>query len=210
MKFVVTPAGVLADGEGRVFDPWDWCWRGTDGGAPVEGETVSACAALEHLSHGPRRLLPVGVIGPREATARQCELAEELGAALARIGVPVLCGGKGGVMEAVARGVRVAGGLSIAFLPDDDWRGANAHVTLPLATGIGKARNVLIAQASAALVAVGGGYGTLTEIAFGLHFAKPVFALDAAPEVPGMVHLASVDETVEAVAAALLNDARLS
>ena len=204
MSLLFTAPDRLATVDGQTFDWWAWTWS-APGSGDAAGDPVTARAALEATAGLPgRRLLPVGVIGPRAATPTQRAIAESLGAMLARMGLPVLCGGKGGVMEAVAAGVRAAGGLSLALLPEDDWRGANAFIALPLATGLGKARNVVIAQASAALVAVGGEYGTLTEIAFGLHFGKPVFALDAAPDVPGLRRMRSADEAAEAVAEALL------
>lgn len=200
--------GRLRRSDGAAFDPWRWDWEALPGTPPAAG--LSARAALERLAAaGALRPVPVGVIGPRSASAAQAETARALGAALARMGLPVLCGGRTGVMEAVAEGVRAAQGLCIGLLPEDDWRAANPHV-LPVATGIGKARNVLIAQASRALIAVGGELGTLTEIGFGLHFGKPVWGLDAAPEVPGLRRAASVDAVCEALAAFLLDPAALS
>jgi len=189
----------------RVFDAWEWIWR--DGPAPTGPlRTIDPLAALAHLATtGRRRMIPVGVVGPRNATLEQTATAEALGAALAAHGMPVLCGGKSGVMEAVARGCTENGGFCMAFLPEDDWRAANDFITLPLATGIGKARNVLIAQASCALIAVGGEYGTLSEIAFGLHFDKPVFGLCDAPDVPGVQRCGSVAEVMEWMARALLS-----
>lgn len=196
--------GALHGPEGRRFDAWNWQWR--EGPAPAGPlRPVDAVAALAHLAgQGGRRMIPAGVIGPRTAAPEQAAMAEALGAALAAAGIPVLCGGKSGVMEAVARGCTQNGGFCLAFLPEEDWRVANDFVTMPLATGIGKARNVLIAQASAVLIAVGGEYGTLSEVAFGLHFDKPVFGLCGAPDVPGVRHCASVAEVMEGVAAAFL------
>ena len=100
-------------------------------------------------------------------------------------------------MEAVARGVRQAGGLAIGFLPEEDWRAANSEIALPLATGIGRARNVLIAHASCALVAVGGQYGTISEVAFGLQFEKPVFGLCGAPDIEGVRQKESVSDVID-------------
>lgn len=196
--------GTLHDATGRAFDPWAWKWvEGAAPPGPVRG--VTAELALAHLSGtARRRMIPVGVIGPRIATPEQNEAASDVGAALAAYGLPLLCGGKSGVMAAAARGCTENGGFCLAFLPEDDWRLANDYVTLPLATGIGKARNVLIAQASCALIAVGGEYGTLSEVAFGLHFGKPVFGLCGAPDVPGVQHCGSVAEVMQGLASALL------
>ncbi|MFN4153885.1 MAG: hypothetical protein ACK4HF_04475 [Paracoccaceae bacterium] len=197
--------GALHDQSGRRFDAWHSRWR--DGPAPAGPlRAVGAVAALSHLAaQGGRRMIPAGVIGPRTATPEQLAMAEALGEALAVAGIPVLCGGKTGVMEAVARGCTQNGGFCLAFLPEDDWRVANDFVTLPLATGIGKARNVLIAQASAVLIAVGGEYGTLSEVAFGLHFDKPVFGLCGAPDVPGVRRCNTVAQVMEGVSAAFLD-----
>lgn len=204
----------VARQDGRILDPWKWVWRQAESlgpAQPADAAPVSARAALVHLARDARtRKVPVGVIGPREASDEQVETAARLGQALAQMGLAVLCGGKNGVMEAVARGVDEAGGLCVGLLPEGDWRAANNHITLPIATGIGKARNVLIAQASSALIAVGGQHGTLSEIAFGLHFDKPVFGLGAVPDVPGVQCMASVDEVCEALAAHLLGPFTMS
>jgi hypothetical protein len=80
-------------------------------------------------------------------------------------------------MEAGCRGTAEHGGISISLLPDATWKAANPCVTIPIATGLGVARNAIIAQAFFCLVAIDGGYGTLSEIAFGLQFGRPVFAL---------------------------------
>jgi uncharacterized protein (TIGR00725 family) len=118
--------------------------------------------------------------------------------------VVVLCGGLVGVMAAVSRGAAEAGGTVVGVLPDGDWRTANPWVTIPIATGVGVARNAIIARASLALVAVGGGYGTLSEIAFGLQFGKPVLGFfDAAPAA-GVELLANVDEALDRVARIVL------
>lgn len=198
--------GALRRTDGTRFDGIAWRWV-ADEDAPRErpaAETVTAREALVRLAALSRlRPVPVGVIGPRAASHTQAATAEALGRALAQMGLPVLCGGKTGVMDAVARGVTDAGGLCIGLLPEGDWREGNAHV-LPIATGIGKARNVLIAQASRALIAVGGELGTLTEIAFGLHFDKPVFLIEGAPEVAGARRMADLDTLCEGLAAALL------
>lgn len=146
---------------------------------------------------------PVAVIGPREPTEAQAAFAEILGEALARQGLVVLCGGKTGVMEAACRGVARAGGISVGLLPDEHWSGGNPHVTIPLATGIGPARNALIARAACALVAVGGGVGTLSEIALGLQFGRAVFVGHGAPFVAGVQTYEAWDDLWPQLKAAL-------
>ncbi len=195
----------LWDDAGRLFVAADRAW--TTAAVDAGGEAVTpedAAAWLQRESGAPCRA-PVGVIGPREATPAQCETAARLGEGLARMGVVVLCGGRQGVMEATCRGVAAAGGISVGVLPDDDWSAANRFVTIPLATGLGVARNAIVARASLCLVAVGGGHGTLSEVAFGLQFAKPVFGLAGAPAVAGVRALESAEQAVAAVARVLLD-----
>src|SRR5690606_18071116 len=102
------------------------------------------------------------------------------------------------------KGAFEAGGSPIGLLPDTEWDAANPYVAIPIATGIGQARNALIARACLVLVAVGGGYGTLSEMAFGLHFERLVLTLDKAPPVDGAVACAGVAEVLERIAGRLL------
>lgn len=203
--FYVARSGSVISPDGRVFDSWDWRWKAPEE-TPEEGlRPVDALEALRAIGQdGKSRKVPIAVIGPREASDAQTRLAVDLGRALAELGLTVICGGKSGVMEAVARGVREAGGLCIGLLPEGDWREANPYISLPIATGIGKARNVLIAQSAAALIAVGGQYGTLSEIAFGLHFDKPVFGLGETPDVPDVRKVETVEEVCRGLAQVLL------
>ncbi len=180
------------------FDPIARSWA-PDG--PIAGEPVSlddAVGWLQRDSGTPCRV-PIGVIGPREATLEERDAAFAVGAGLADLGLTLLCGGKTGVMEAACAGAASRRGLSIGLLPDDDWRAANAHVSVPIATGIGVARNAVIARAALALIAIGGGYGTLSEIAFGLQFGRPVIALLRAPAVAGTRPAASPRAAIELV-----------
>ncbi|MDR3440674.1 TIGR00725 family protein [Telmatospirillum sp.] len=187
----------------RRFDARNYGWVDTD--LAVQGEPVDARAALAWLAReGGLRAIPVAVIGPRTASDREVEVAEAVGRGVAELGLPLLTGGRTGVMEAASRGAVTAGGLTIGFIPDEDWRSANAYVTVPLATGIGPARNVLIARAAAALIAVGGEYGTLSEMAFGMQFGKPVFALCDAPFVREVIVCADVEDCLERLAKSLL------
>ncbi|WP_341319404.1 TIGR00725 family protein [Paraburkholderia sp. IMGN_8] len=145
--------------------------------------------------------MPIGLIGPREATAGQLQAARSLGYALADAGMTILCGGKGGVMEAAAFGAARAGGIVIGLLPEDDANEANPFLTVALPTGMGITRNALIARASLCLIAIGGGLGTLSEMALGLQWNKPVFTLLDAPQVSG----AEVFEDVDALAIRVAN-----
>ncbi|WP_448189826.1 TIGR00725 family protein [Azospirillum sp. sgz301742] len=200
-----TDRRALWDDTGRRFDPAHRTW--TPAPPPPDGIAVNDAEVVRWLqrdSGSPCRP-PVGIIGPREPTAEQEALAEAIGAGLAEMGLVVLCGGRSGVMEAACRGVARAGGLSIGLLPGEEWNTANPYVTVPIATGIGVARNALIARAAVCLIAVGGGNGTLSEIAFGLQFGRPVFALAGAPKVAGTVELEGWDTLLPRVARVALN-----
>ncbi len=134
--------------------------------------------------HGPC----VAVCGPgTDATAGELAWAEEVGGLLAEAGALLVCGGLGGVMEAACRGARSKLGFTIGLLPGDSREDANGWVSLAIPTGMGEARNVLIVRAADAVIAIGGGWGTLSEVAFALKRGTPVislgsFALD--PVVP--------------------------
>lgn len=193
----------LFHGEER-FDPWFLAWRKT-GKVPADAAPVSAAdAARWAFREGGARRVPVGVIGPRHATAAQLAAAHSVGAGLAELGATLVCGGRGGVMEAASKGCWEAGGTTIGMLPDAHWSAANPYVTIPIATGLGEVRNAVIARASLALVAIGGSYGTLTEIAYGLHFGRPVFLLEDAFAVPGALRCDGVEDTLARVARVLI------
>jgi uncharacterized protein (TIGR00725 family) len=147
---------------------------------------------------------PIGVIGPREATAAQLAAAELVGAGLAEMGLTVICGGRQGVMEATCRGVAAAGGISIGLLPEPDPAAANPFVTIVVATGIGEARNALIARAAHCLVAIGDSHGTLSEVALGLQFGKTVIGLAGAARLPGVQLVDDAAAALDAVARAVL------
>ncbi len=108
---------------------------------------------------------------------KQLQQAVAVGQLIAERGHTVVCGGLGGVMEAVCRGARQAGGPTIGILPGEDGGAANAYVDFAIATGLSVARNAVVAQSGAAMIAIGGSFGTLSEIAFGLQFGKPVVGL---------------------------------
>lgn len=197
-------AGALFSQKGR-FDPWSLAW--TPAPAPADVLPVTGPEALLRLKAGPAALrrVPVAVIGPRAAQEHELALAQEVGAALAGHGLQLICGGKSGVMEAAAKGHAAAGGLPIGLVPDAEWQAASPYVAIPLATGIGPARNAIIARAAVVLVAVGGGYGTLSEMALGLQFGRLVLTLAGAPQVGGAHPCATVAEVVARVAERLLD-----
>ncbi len=121
--------------------------------------------------------IAISVIGASEATSRELEWAEHVGRHLGEAGALLICGGRGGVMEAACRGASGAGGLAIGILPSSAAADANPYVTIPILTGLGEARNVIVAGTSHAVIAIGGSYGTLSEIALALRAGIPVVGL---------------------------------
>jgi uncharacterized protein (TIGR00725 family) len=130
------------------------------------------------------------VVGPGDAAPEVLTAAESVGRALAARGAVVVCGGLGGAMEAACRGAKEAGGTTVGLLPGADRTQANPYVDVAVATGLGEGRNALVARTADALVAVGGGYGTLSEIALALRAGKRVVGLGSW-EIPGMEHAES-------------------
>lgn len=123
------------------------------------------------------RQLRIAVIGGSVCSAREADWAHEVGRRLAQAGALVICGGRGGIMQAVSRGANSAGGLVVGILPGDSTAEANPFVHIPIVTGLGEARNVIIVRSAQAVIAIGGEYGTLSEIAFALRFGVPVVSL---------------------------------
>jgi uncharacterized protein (TIGR00725 family) len=134
----------------------------------------------------------VAVAGGGVPDADADELAADVGRELARRGAVLVCGGLGGAMEAACRGAKEAGGTTVGILPGSDRSAANAFVDVAVATGMGEARNALIVRSADALVAVGGEFGTLSEIALALKTGKPVVGL-------GTWELAKAGRPVEAI-----------
>lgn len=193
---------------GRPLDPLTWRLAAHPEGTGACDRDVTATEAMAVLSRSvPLRHLVIGVIGPRDATEAQAVTARAVGAALGALGLTVICGGRTGVMEAVSAGVAEAGGLVIGILPGSTPDEANPHVGIPLPTGLGEARNMVIAKAARVLIAVGGSYGTLSEVAYGLHFGKAVIGLANAPAVEGVMHADTVEAAIELAMAALLASA---
>ncbi len=119
----------------------------------------------------------IGVIGSSARREKEIEMAEEVGALIAGRGAVLVCGGMGGVMEAACRGARRMGGTTVGILPGGDRTSGNEYIDIAIATGMSDARNILIARSSCGVIAIGGEYGTLSEIAFCLKFGVPVAGL---------------------------------
>jgi hypothetical protein len=148
----------------------------------------------------------IAVCGAGVCDAATAAQAEEVGRRIAEAGAALVCGGLGGVMEAACRGARAAGGLTIGILPGDDPAAANAAVQVAVASGMGQARNVIIVQTAAVVIAVGGAYGTLSEIALARKCGRPVVGLQSwelGQDAQGAPHIMPAQTPAEAVALAL-------
>ncbi len=119
----------------------------------------------------------IAVIGGSTCSAEETALAVETGRLLAERGAVLVCGGLSGVMEGAARGAQTNGGVTVGILPGADPAAANRYIDVPLATGLGEMRNFLIVRTAHALIAIGGGVGTLSEIALAQRIGKPVVGL---------------------------------
>jgi uncharacterized protein (TIGR00725 family) len=137
--------------------------------------------------------------------------AEEVGRRLAEAGITLVCGGLGGVMDAAARGAAEAGGIVLGIVPGADPADANPHCTHVVATGIGHARNLAVVASGDAVIAIGGEWGTLSEIAFARRLGRPVVALQTwtvrgigpMAEAPGIIVAGDPAEAVAAVQEAM-------
>jgi uncharacterized protein (TIGR00725 family) len=151
----------------------------------------------------------IGVVGEGVCSARVARAAEQVGAEIARAGAVLLCGGLGGVMQAASRGAAEAGGVVVGLLPGFRRADANRWVTIPIVTGMDQARNVVLVRSCDAVVAIGGRYGTLSEIALALKLGIPVVGLRSwrlrQPEgrrVPLVVAASPQDAVARAIRAA--------
>jgi uncharacterized protein (TIGR00725 family) len=138
----------------------------------------------------------VAVVGPGTASDVEAGRAEAVGQELAKQGAVLVCGGLGGAMEAACRGAKREGGTTVGILPGLERSAANRWVDVAVPTGMGEARNALVVRVADAVVAVGGGYGTLSEIALALKGGKPVAGLGTW-EIEGLVPAANAREAVE-------------
>ena len=119
----------------------------------------------------------IAIIGARACDEAILQIAEHMGSLLAENGYTVICGGLGGVMEAACKGAKARNGTTIGILPGDDPAEANPFVDIAIATGMGISRNLIIIRSAIAVVAISGGFGTLSELAFALQLQKPVVGL---------------------------------
>jgi uncharacterized protein (TIGR00725 family) len=148
----------------------------------------------------------IAVCGAGLCDATLAEVAEAVGRAIATAGAVLVCGGLGGVMAAACRGARAAGGVTIGILPGPDTSAANPDVQIPIATGMGEARNVIIVRTADAVIAVGGEYGTLSEIALARKAGRAVVGLGTwalGHDTSGRLHVLEANTPAEAVAIAL-------
>jgi uncharacterized protein (TIGR00725 family) len=204
-KYILTPDGTVF-AEDYALDTKTWTKRPAD--RPDTAPQMSAEELFQQLGQSAScRNLVVGIIGPREATKDQYATAEHIGRRLGALGLTLICGGRSGVMEAASKGCFASSGTMIGILPGSHPQEANPFVTIPLPTGLGEARNMVIAKSARVLIAVGGSYGTLSEVAYGLHFSKPVVGVEGAPDVDGVIHAASPEDAVERALDALISSA---
>jgi uncharacterized protein (TIGR00725 family) len=124
------------------------------------------------------RRFTIAVLGPHHCSKEERELGFTVGAGIARRGGILVCGGLGGMMEAVAEGAKSQGGLTVGILPGEKSSDANAFIDVPLPTGLGAVRNAMVVRTCDAAIAIHGAYGTLSEIAFALRLGVPVVGLD--------------------------------
>lgn len=142
-----------------------------------------------------RNKTALAVIGAGSTDAHTRELAEEVGRLIAEHGAMLVCGGLGGVMEAAAKGAKSAGGTTVGILPQPYRHDANPYIDVPVATGFGEGRNVFIVRTADALIAIGGEYGTLSEIAIALKTGKAVIGLNTW-DIKGIQKAATPEEAV--------------
>ena len=139
----------------------------------------------------------IGVIGAGECGDEILRFAEEVGQKVAGRGGLLICGGLGGVMEAAAKGAKKAGGTTIGILPGTTAHDANPYIDIPIVTGMGEAQNVIIVRTAEVVIAVSGGPGTLSEIAFCLKLGVPVVGIKTWEIDPAIHHVETPEEAVD-------------
>lgn len=185
--------------ENEIFDMNSMKWSKTSN-IPKNLVKYSYIESVRKLQTTKYKIkIPIGVIGTGMPDEDQYQTAVDLGRGLANLGLFVICGGRAGIMEATCKGVSEKNGISIGILPESSIENANEYVSIPLASGIGFARNAIICSSSFCLVAIGGGNGTLCEIAYGLQFKKAIFALRCSLPVNGITQCSTVDHVIERI-----------
>lgn len=140
----------------------------------------------------------ISIIGGRECNDEVEQLAQDLGRKLAKVVDSIATGGLGGVMSAVSQGFKSGGGLTIGITPSYDKNEVNPFVDIVIPTGMGLARNVLVVKAAEAVIALPGGAGTLSEIAYCLQFGIPVISLNSW-DIPGVIKTKTVEDTIKKI-----------
>jgi len=140
----------------------------------------------------------IAVIGGHKAAKKYLKIAHEVGKLIAQNGWVLVCGGREGIMEAACKGAKEAGGLTVGIMPSLSGEDANAYVDIKIPTGMGYARNFLVARAAQAVIAISGEYGTLSEIAFAFNDHRPVIGVGTW-KIKGMHYAKSAHEAVRKV-----------
>lgn len=138
----------------------------------------------------------IGVIGGSTCNSEECTIAEEVGRRIAEVKAFLVCGGLGGIMEAACKGAYEAGGVTIGILPGNLTDDANPYVMIPIATGMGIGRNIIIVRTAETIISISGRYGTISEISYALQLNKRVLALRPWVNIPGIEVVNSAEEAV--------------
>ena len=145
------------------------------------------------MDNKPKTKPVVAVIGGHSCTKEVEQIAHKIGKIVAKMGAILVCGGLGGVMEAACKGASSQGGLTIGMLPGDSKVVANPYVSIGIPTGLGLARNVLVVKGADIVVAISGSYGTLSEIAYAMQYAKPVIGIKTW-DIKGIIKVKTAEE----------------
>jgi uncharacterized protein (TIGR00725 family) len=144
----------------------------------------------------------IGVIGASQPPEELLPIAEKVGKEIAKRGGILICGGMGGIMEFACKGAKSEGGITVGILPTMTRDAANPYIDIPIVTGMGYARNIIVVLSSEAIIAIDGAFGTLTELAFALHFGIPIVGIrtwhmeSEYTEVKGIIYIEEPEEAV--------------
>ena len=146
----------------------------------------------------------IGIVGAGDCTVEVYKTAYDMGHLIGKKGWVLICGGLGGVMEGSAKGCFEGGGITIGLLPGIEKKSANPFITLPIPTGMGEARNVLVVRASDVVIAIAGGFGTLSEIGLALKIGKPVIGLGTWRDIDGVDYVQTPQQAIARAGAYLM------